>query len=75
MVSWFLLFAGKMVDIIQFYFRLAKEMVNKLFFTSNVSVGNIILYHKLGDDWIALEQGELNREQTNSCLDCDPPLR
>ena len=56
-------------------FRLARKKVNRHFLTSNASAGNTILYHKLRDDWIALEQAEVNREQTNSCLECDPLLR
>jgi len=58
-----------------FCFRLAKETVNRHFLTSKPSASNTILCHRLGDDWIALEQGEVNREQTNSWLECDPPLR
>lgn len=63
------------MDIIQLFLQSAREMVNRHFPTSNASAGNTILCHKLGDDWIALEQGEVNREQTNSCLECEPPLR
>ena len=58
-----------------FCFWLASEMVSRHFLTSNASASSTILCHKLGDDWIALQQGKVNRELANSWPECDPPLR
>jgi len=58
-----------------FCFLFAREVVKRHFLTSNAPASSTILCHKLGDDWIALEQGKVNREHTNSWLECDPPLR
>ena len=58
-----------------FCFRFAREMVNRHVLTPNASAGSTTLCHKLGDDWIALEQGKVNKEHTNGWLECDSPLR
>jgi len=63
------------VDIIQLFFPVFQGNGYRHFLTSNASASSTILCHKLVDDWIALEQGKVNRAHTNSWLECDPLLR